>query len=191
MVLDQTLLREARQARDRLTGLQHEAELAQVSYQHTIRRLHGAAGSLREIADALGLSYQRVHQIVDLATGKGAAKECRNKAVCSFCGADRSSVRRLIAGPGVLICEQCVVMAQDLIGTGGERSEPTRLVAMDATHRKVRCSFCGKRGQRVAGLVEAPDRPPTGKFARPSDTPRICNHCLKLCDEILSEALGV
>jgi ClpX C4-type zinc finger len=192
MVLNQALLREARQARDRLIGLQHEAELAQVSYQHTIRRLHGAGGSLREIADSLGLSYQRVHQIVDLATGKGAVKECRNKAACSFCGADSSAVRRLIAGPGVLVCDQCVVMAQDLIGAGGERtSERTRLVALSPAERKARCSFCGKRRQRAAGMVEAPDQPPAGKFAGASETPRICNQCLKLCDEILSEALGV
>jgi ClpX C4-type zinc finger len=192
MVLDKTLLREARPARDRLIGFQHKAELAQVSYQHTIRRLHGAGGSLREIADALGLSYQRVHQVVDPATGKGAVKECRGEAVCTFCGADRSTVGRLIAGPGVLVCEVCVVMAHDLIGAGGERiSERRRFVALDPADRKGRCSFCGKRGQRVAGMIEAPDQPPVGKFARPSDTPRICNHCLKLCDEILSEALGI
>jgi hypothetical protein len=192
MVLDQTLLREAKQARDRLIGLQHEAELAQVSYQHTIRRLHGAGGSLREIADALGLSYQRVHQIVDVTTGKGAVKECQTKAVCSFCGADKSTVRRLIAGPGVLVCEQCVAVAHDLLGVGGERgSERSRLVVLDPADRKARCSFCGRKRQRVAGMVAAPDQPPAGKFARPSDVPRICNHCLTLCDEILSEALGV
>ena len=120
MVLDQRLLREAKQARDRLLGLQHEAELAQVNYQHTIRRLHDAGGSLREIADALGLSYQRVHQIVDVATGKGAVKECRTIAGCSLCGADKDTARRLIAGPGVLlICERCIVLAQDLLGEGG------------------------------------------------------------------------
>jgi hypothetical protein len=44
MVLNQALLREARQARDRLIGLQHESELAQVSYQHTIRRLYVQEG---------------------------------------------------------------------------------------------------------------------------------------------------
>jgi ClpX C4-type zinc finger len=191
MVLDQTLLREAKQARDRLLGLQHEAELAQVNYQHTIRRLHGAGGSLREIADALGLSYQRVHQIVDVATGKGAVKECRTTAVCSFCGADKSTARRLIAGPGVLVCEQCIVLAQDLLGEGGERvNEQTRLGILDTADRKARCSFCGKKRQRVASMVEAPDQPPAGKFARSSDAPRICNHCLTLCDEILSEALS-
>ena len=192
MGLDPTLLREAKQARDRLLGLQHEAELAQVSYQHTLRRLHAAGGSLREIADALGLSYQRVHQIVDVATGKGAVKECRIDAVCSFCGADKSTARRLIAGPGVLVCERCVVLAQDLLGQGGERmSERSRLVDLDPGGRKARCSFCGKQRQRVASMVEAPDQPAVGKFARPSDAPRICNHCLALCDEILSEALGV
>jgi hypothetical protein len=191
MVLDQTLLREAKQARDRLLGLQQEAELAQVNYQHTIRRLHGAGGSLREIADALGLSYQRVHQIVDVAAGKGAVKECRTTAVCSFCGADKSTVRRLIAGPGVLVCEQCIVLAQDLLGEGGERvNEQTRLGILDPADRKARCSFCGKKRQRVASMVEAPDQPPAGKFARSSDAPRICNHCLTLCDEILSEALS-
>ena len=192
MALDQVLLREAKQARDRLLGLQHQAELAQVSYQHTIRRLHGAGGSLREIADALGLSYQRVHQIVDVATGKGAVKECRTKAVCSFCGADKDLTQRLIAGPGVLlVCEQCVVLAQDLLGEGGERvSGQTRLVDLDPADRKARCSFCGKKRQRVAGMVEAPDRPPTGNYTRSADVPRICAHCLTLCDEILSEALA-
>jgi ClpX C4-type zinc finger len=192
MVLNQALLREARQARDRLVGLQHEAELAQVNYQHAIRRLHGAGGSLREIADALGLSYQRVHQIVDLATRKGAIKECRDMAICSFCGADRSTLRRLIAGPGVVVCEQCVVMAEDLIDGGGERiSERTRLVALNPADRKARCSFCGKSGQRVAGMVEAPDQPAAGKFSASSNRPRVCNQCLTLCDEILSRALGV
>jgi hypothetical protein len=39
--------------------------------------------------------------------------------------------------------------------------------------------------------IEAPDPPPANKFARPADAPRICAHCLMLCDEILSEALGV
>lgn len=191
MMLDQTLLREAKQARDRLLGLQHEAELAQVDYQHTIRRLHGAGGSLREIADGLGLSYQRVHQIVDVATGKGAVRECRTKARCSFCGVDTDTARRLIAGPGVLVCDQCIVLAEDLLGEGAARvDEQRRLVVLDPAHAKARCSFCGRKRQRVAGMVVAPDQPPAGKFARPSDAPRICDNCLTLCDEILSEALS-
>ena len=44
---------------------QHELERARADYGHAIRRLHAEGGSLREIAENLGLSHQRVHQIVE------------------------------------------------------------------------------------------------------------------------------
>jgi DNA-binding CsgD family transcriptional regulator len=69
MTLDKDTLVQAEQARDRLLELQHSAEVARVDYHHAIRRLHAAGGSLREIADALGLSHQRVHQIVEPVDG--------------------------------------------------------------------------------------------------------------------------
>ena len=69
MTLDKDTLTTAEEARDRLLELQHSAEVARVDYHHTIRRLHAAGGSLREIADALGLSHQRVHQIVEPVDG--------------------------------------------------------------------------------------------------------------------------
>ena len=148
---------------------------------------------MREIADALGLSYQRVHQIVDTAAGKGAVKECRTTAVCSFCGADKSTTRRLIGGPGeLLVCEQCVIRAQDLIaGRARDANEQTRLVSVDPVNDNARCAFCGKKRQRVASMVEAPNQPLTGTFTKALDVPRICDLCLALCDEILSEALTV
>jgi hypothetical protein len=64
MTLDEKILGEAKELRDKLLDLQHEEERARVDYQHAIRRLHAKGGSLREIADELGLSHQRVHQIV-------------------------------------------------------------------------------------------------------------------------------
>jgi hypothetical protein len=64
MTLDEKILGEAKELRERLLDLQHEEERARVDYQHAIRRLHAKGGSLREIADELGLSHQRVHQIV-------------------------------------------------------------------------------------------------------------------------------
>jgi hypothetical protein len=66
-MLDPELVRKARAERDRLVDLQHDVERARSDYHHTIRVLHGAGGSLREIADELGLSHQRVHQIVDVS----------------------------------------------------------------------------------------------------------------------------
>jgi Clp amino terminal domain, pathogenicity island component len=70
-LLDLTLLREASETRDCLLGLQHEVERTRSDYHHAIRRLNAAGGSFREIADSLGLSHQRVHQIVD----EGASEE--------------------------------------------------------------------------------------------------------------------
>src|SRR4051794_17484388 len=65
MTLDEQLLSEAKTVRERLLDLQHEVDVARVDYQHVIRRLHAAGGSMREIAESLSLSHQRVHQIVD------------------------------------------------------------------------------------------------------------------------------
>ncbi|MCB0882268.1 MAG: hypothetical protein KDC33_08655, partial [Thermoleophilia bacterium] len=65
MTLNKESLDAAVCARDALLEREHEAERARVDYQHSIRRLHADGGSLREIAEALGISHQRVHQIVD------------------------------------------------------------------------------------------------------------------------------
>jgi hypothetical protein len=72
--LEPTLLAEARTSRDRLLERQHELERARADYNDAVRRLHAAGGSLREIAENLGLSHQRVHQIVD-----GEAPDARQR----------------------------------------------------------------------------------------------------------------
>ncbi|MBP9839064.1 MAG: ATP-dependent Clp protease ATP-binding subunit ClpX [Proteobacteria bacterium] len=42
---------------------------------------------------------------------------------CSFCGASQEEVRKLIAGPGVYICDQCIDLCNDIIID--ETEEPT------------------------------------------------------------------
>ena len=37
-----------------------------------------------------------------------AGKKDEGRLKCSFCGKTQDQVRKLIAGPGVYICEQCV-----------------------------------------------------------------------------------
>ena len=76
-MLDADLLRSARETRDRLLDLQHEAERTRSDYHDAIRRLHAAGGSYREIADNLGLSHQRVHQIVG-ADDEVTAETCES-----------------------------------------------------------------------------------------------------------------
>ncbi|GLZ33703.1 hypothetical protein Lesp02_58910 [Lentzea sp. NBRC 105346] len=118
MTLDDELLRQARAASTKWSAAQDTAELAKADYHHAVRRLHAAGGSLREIAEALSLSHQRVHQIVAARRESGPS--------CSFCFAGQNHVAKLVAGPSELICDTCVGKAQ-ANATGD-------------------CSFCGENG---------------------------------------------
>jgi hypothetical protein len=69
MTLDEKVLAEAREVRQRLVDLESQTAHARVDYHHAIKKLHAAGGSLREIAEALELSHQRVHQIVEGPAG--------------------------------------------------------------------------------------------------------------------------
>jgi hypothetical protein len=93
MALDELLLGEAMKTRDRLLELQHEAERARADHHHAIRRLHASGGSMREIAESLGLSHQRIHQIID-----AGAPEASDEARKSLLG--RLSRRGAGRGPG-------------------------------------------------------------------------------------------
>ncbi len=47
---------------------------------------------------------------------KGSDKERGQSGLCcSFCGATQEEVRKLIAGPGVYICDQCIDLCNDII----------------------------------------------------------------------------
>jgi ATP-dependent Clp protease ATP-binding subunit ClpX len=43
---------------------------------------------------------------------------------CSFCGATQEEVRKLIAGPGVYICDQCIDLCNDIIDDEVEEETP-------------------------------------------------------------------
>jgi len=45
--------------------------------------------------------------------GTGGSK---NALYCSFCGKSQYEVRKLIAGPTVFICGECVELCMDIIG---------------------------------------------------------------------------
>ncbi len=164
--MDQELLEAARAAGAVLVEAELGLELAKADYHHAIRRLHLAGASLREIADALGLSHQRVHQIVDNAGGGRRWRVRRaDPQACSFCHRDRIDVAHLIAGPGVWICDGCVAEARQLVSKGG--------VPMGPKFGQ-RCSFCGRGEHKVGPLAE-------------SEGNRICGNCLKLCEEIMRD----
>ena len=67
--MDETLLAEARQAQERVIDAERDADVARAEFHRAVRRLHLHGASLRELASGLGLSHQRVHQIVESAGG--------------------------------------------------------------------------------------------------------------------------
>lgn len=46
-----------------------------------------------------------------------------NELFCSFCGKSQSEVRKLIAGPAVYICDECIDLCKDIITEEYEREE--------------------------------------------------------------------
>ncbi len=45
----------------------------------------------------------------------GRTPSGRHPAHCSFCGKPQDKVRKLIAGPGVYICDGCVTLCNEVI----------------------------------------------------------------------------
>ena len=44
---------------------------------------------------------------------------------CSFCGKSQNDVRKLIAGPTVYICDECIALCNDIIAEEVEKDEPS------------------------------------------------------------------
>jgi hypothetical protein len=191
MGLDPELVREAARAKEQLAVAQHAAYRAKGDYHQAIRRLHAAGGSLREIAEALRMSHQRVHQIIDEAAEPTRRRWRREPQLlsgpvgpCSFCGRPRDVCAKLIAGPGVFVCDRCVIQATRLAAgpvVEGQAEGPMRL---EPPGSQAKCSFCGKEARKARPLVTSGLTVPAGKFG---DLPRICDKCRDLCLEILAE----
>jgi len=180
MAIDPDLLNEAKIAEADLVEAEHAADVARAEFNRAVRRLQLAGASLREIADTLGLSYQRVHQIVKAAGGSRRWRKAKTPrpGPCSFCGRTAEKVKTLIAGPGVFICDRCIPVASQAVATAEPAGPPAAAIAPVAAEAMTeKCSFCGKRRHQVRGLAAAHGA-------------RICAECLELCHEILTERLA-
>jgi ClpX C4-type zinc finger len=170
--VSEELLKAARSAGARLAEAERAVQVARADYHAMVRRLHLAGASLREVAEALRLSHQRVQQIVDVAGGTWWRRvwRSRNKTAdlaCTWCGRPSEEVSKLIAGPNVYICDSCTEAAEQSLKTEG-----SVLLRRAKAREKSRCSFCHKRSSEKRALV-------VGRTAN------ICAECLRMCREIL------
>jgi bacterioferritin-associated ferredoxin len=175
MTIDQELLNKARTASEKLSEAEKQSVLSRAEYHTSIRRLHLAGGSLREIAEALGVSHQRVQQIVDEAGGTWWTRVWRTRtvkrdAVCTFCGRPPGEVSKLIAGPNVYICDACVEHAEQVVA--GSLKAPS-LFFLSRGSRSA-CTFCGEKRNDGRPVVTRRES-------------NVCGDCLRLCREILNE----
>ena len=187
--VDEELLAEARQAQERLKDLEQEAEGARAEFHHAVRRLAAEGSRPRDVAAALGLDGQQLRQIVEQAGGperEGRTRPADAGLTCSFCATSQYEVRKLIAGPGVYICDACVELIQGVISSGSVTH--TRLGPVHAVtdqDGRVRCRFCDKHRDQVTAMA-AMSAEAGGEVSEPA---AICNECLSLCIEIIAEEL--
>src|SRR5688500_20222300 len=50
---------------------------------------------------------------------------------CSFCGKSQHEVKKLIAGPSVFICDECIELCNDIIREEIQREEAAKLAKSD------------------------------------------------------------
>jgi hypothetical protein len=181
VAIDAEMLAAALAAGARLADAERAADIARADFHHAVRRMHLAGDSLPEIADALGLSYERAHQIAEGADGTWPSPPRAfpgNMLACSFCGKNMKQVSKLIAGPDAYICNECADKADRVIATGEVAATPLSAVkSVGADVIRAQCRFCGKRRHQVSGMALAAEA-------------TICSECLALCLEIIAEELA-
>ena len=174
MTLEQGLLDKAREAETRVTAAERALEAARADYHTVVRRMHLGGATLREIAAGLGVSHQRVQQIVDAAGGTWWQRLWKSRRTpvagpCTFCGRPPSEVAKLIAGPNVYICDACVARAEKAVNAGADRGPVVVSKSLTA-----RCAFCRKRRNAERPLIAQP-------------AGNICGECLRVCRQILDD----
>jgi hypothetical protein len=179
MAISAQLLEKARVAGSRLDQAERHAESARAEYYAMIRRMHLAGSPLREIAQELEISHQRVQQIVQSAGGSWWHRVWRSRnatrnMICTFCDRPADDVSKLIAGPGVFICDQCTTHAMQCFEPAVSPAAGDHMKRAEAG-AKLHCSFCSKRPTASRPLVR-------------SAKANVCSECAHICGQILLDA---
>ena len=92
-------------------------------------------------------------------------REQPTRSVCTFCGRGADAIRRLLVGPEVGVCEECV---------GAVRKELAATAPLPASPgaNAPACGFCGKSRGHGVRVIEGARH-------------HICEECIELCADML------
>ena len=96
---------------------------------------------------------------------------------CSFCGKSQKEVKKLIAGPQVYICDECVAMCNEILAMDDKSMKPTQTIEGIAQREKVGPSVHTANGSVWVDLPDWPDHAVgkrvkvTGTFVERKDLP--------------------
>jgi ribosomal protein L37AE/L43A len=77
----------------------------------------------------------------------------RNRLACSFCGKSRHDVRKLIAGPHVFICDECVHICVGILQDDGPAPARAATVQKRRLFDRVRDWFASATTERALGTL--------------------------------------
>jgi hypothetical protein len=111
---------EAREALQRAAGLSRRAGLDYVDTEHLLAALAFDPGSkARRVLNVLGFDFAALkRELACYIEGDRGRRRRRGKTdtlACSFCGKRQAAALRTVAGPGVLICEECVRLCNEIL----------------------------------------------------------------------------
>jgi ATP-dependent Clp protease ATP-binding subunit ClpA len=118
---------EARTAVCRAESIATQAGHEYVGTEHLLAALILDPGSrARRLLIRIGVSIPAIKKELECYIRPRGRRRRRGKAApetCSFCGKSRTVRLRLVAGPGVYICAECIALCNEILATDGE-SEP-------------------------------------------------------------------
>jgi ribosomal protein L37AE/L43A len=101
------------------------SEMAALLEEHRVRLVTIAD----LVAGAIAARFDPAYHSEEASMSKSGRQERRRYTRCSFCGKGQDQVKKLVAGPGVYICNSCIelcneVLAEDArVGGGGPKTE--------------------------------------------------------------------
>ena len=114
----------------------YELEVRAVLEDHPVRLI-----TLADlIAGAIDARFDPAYQPEEGFMFGSKRQDRRDHARCSFCGKAKDQVRKLVAGPGVYICDSCIELCNEVLAAEDRPGDQPPADASQASRREPRMS---------------------------------------------------